>query len=111
MFLLDQNLPHQLRELWAEYGLHAETAKFRGWSELRNGDFTGAAYAAGFRVILTRDALFAKSAARVLFELPDLSVVIIQLPQRAWKAYRATAGQAWPKHCSPPPALSGAASG
>ena len=95
MLLLDQNLPHQLRELLAGYGLPAETASFHGWAELRNGDLTRTAYAKGFRIILTRDVLFGESAAKAMAEFPDLAVVVVRLPQRAWKVYREAFVRAW----------------
>jgi predicted nuclease of predicted toxin-antitoxin system len=99
MLLLDQNLPHQLRELLADYGFEAETANFRGWAELRNGELTRAAYQAGFRTILTRDVLFGQSASKALEQFPDLAVVVIRLPQRAWKVYREAFVRAW--MCAP----------
>lgn len=60
MLLLDQNLPHQLRELLKATRLAS-------------------------RLILTRDVLFGEAAARALAEFPDLAVVVIRLPQRAWR--------------------------
>jgi len=47
--LLDHNLPHQLRDLMAAYGLETETAASRGWERLRNGDLVTAAHAAGLK--------------------------------------------------------------
>ena len=64
MLLLDHNLPHQLRELLADFGIEAETARYRGWAELRNGELTLTSYQAGFRPILTRDVGFATSASK-----------------------------------------------
>jgi predicted nuclease of predicted toxin-antitoxin system len=82
MLLLDHNLPHQLRELLATYGLKAETAASRGWERLRNGELVAAAHAAGFETIFTRDLKFADSAAKALQALPAMALVVIKLPQR-----------------------------
>ena len=95
MLLLDHNLPHQPRELLKEFGLHSETVQYRGWSQLRNGELTSAAYAAGFRVILTRDMKFAESASKILSQFPEISVVVIQLHQRSWRLYSAAFRAAW----------------
>ena len=95
MLLLDHNLPHQLRELLMDYGHYAETARYRGWTELRNGELTIASYDAGFRCILTRDVKFAASAAASLQALPDMSIVIVRLPQRSWRLYSEAFRRAW----------------
>jgi len=49
MLLLDHNLPHQLRDLLAAYGLEGKTAVSRGWERLRNGELVTAAHAAWLR--------------------------------------------------------------
>ena len=95
MLLLDHNLPHQLRDLLAGYGLVVETAHHRGWTELRNGELTTAAYSSGFRTILTRDVLFATSAAKSIANLPEMAIVIVRLPQRSWRLYSAAFRLAW----------------
>ena len=87
MLLLDHNLPHQLRDLLAEYGLQVETAAFRGWEQLRNGALVSAAYAAGFETIFTRDLRFAEAASKSLADLPAMALVVVRLPQRSWKLY------------------------
>ena len=95
MLLLDHNLPHQLRDLLTHYGLQAETARFRGWAELRNGELTKAACDAGFRTILTRDVRFATSASASVKMLPEIAIVVVRLPQRSWRLYSAAFRQAW----------------
>ena len=95
MLLLDHNLPHQLRDLLTEYGLQVETARFRGWAELRNGELTRVSYDAGFRTILTRDVRFATSASASLTMLPEMAIVIVRLPQRSWRLYSEAFRQAW----------------
>jgi hypothetical protein len=95
MLLLDHNPPHQLRDLLAEYGIDAETTKFRGWDQLRNGDLVSAAHAAGIRTIYTRDRLFGESAAKTLTHFQGMSLVVITLPQRSWKLYRDAFKVAW----------------
>ena len=95
MLLLDHNLPHQLRETLTEYGFRAETTQFRGWESLRNGDLCSTAYAAGFRVIVTRDKKFAESAARSLSRFPEMAIVIVRLSQGGWTLYEKAFREAW----------------
>lgn len=95
MLLLDHNLPHQLRELLAGYGLQAESTVYRGWERLKNGDLVAAAHSAGFTAILTRDVKFAQSTAKALLTFPTMAIVIIRLPQRSWRLYQAAFREAW----------------
>ena len=95
MLLLDHNLPHQLRDLLAEYGVQAESTKFRGWEMLRNGDLVSAAHLAGFKAIITRDRKFAESAAKALTKFPAMAIVIVRLNQRGWRMYREAFRTAW----------------
>lgn len=95
MLLLDHNLPHQLRALLAEFGHQAESTRYRGWEELRNGDLVAAAHAAGFKAILTRDVKFAESAARALSRFPSMAIVIVRLHQRSWEIYKGAFSDAW----------------
>ena len=93
--LLDHNLPHQLKDLLAVYGLKSETAAARGWERLRNGELVAAAHAAGFDTIFTRDSKFAESASKSLKALPTMSLVVIKLPQRSWELYADAFRGAW----------------
>jgi len=77
------------------YGLNGETVGSRGWGRLRNGELVAAAHAAGFDVILTRDARFAESAAKSLKALPTMALVVIRLPQRSWPLYADAFRDAW----------------
>jgi len=95
MLLLDQNLPHQLRDLLTTFGLESETASSRGWERMRNGDLVTAAHGAGFDTIFTRDLKFAESASKSLLELPTMAVVVSKLPQRSWKLYAEAFRVAW----------------
>ncbi len=95
MLLLDHNLPHQLRDLLAAYGLKSETAASRGRERLRNGELVAAAHAAGFDTIFTRDSKFAESASKSLRDLPTIALVVINLPQRSWKLYADAFRSAW----------------
>jgi hypothetical protein len=63
MWLLDVNMPRQLKALLADLGITADTANDRGWGTLVNGDLLEAAAAAGFKCLLTRDRLFGQSAS------------------------------------------------
>jgi predicted nuclease of predicted toxin-antitoxin system len=95
MLLLDHNLPHQLKDLLATYGLEGETASSRGWERLRNGELVTAAHAAGFDTIFTRDLKFAESASISLKAVPTMALVVIKLPQRSWKLYAGAFRNAW----------------
>jgi predicted nuclease of predicted toxin-antitoxin system len=95
MLLLDHNLPNQLRDLLGEFGVQAESTRYRGWETLRNGDLVSVASAAGFTAILTRDRKFAESAANALTKYPKMAVVIVRLDQRGWHAYREAFRSAW----------------
>lgn len=95
MLLLDHNLPHQLREFLTSVGVQSETAAYRGWEQLRNGDLVSAASQAGFKAILTRDVKFSQSAATSLVKYPQMGIVVIRLPQRSSKLYLAAFQEAW----------------
>jgi hypothetical protein len=51
MWLLDLNMPKQVRELLGEFGIVAHAADDWGWGGLTNGALVEAASQAGFRVI------------------------------------------------------------
>lgn len=94
MWLLDHNVPVQLRGLLVEYGLEAETVVARGWQALHNGDLVAAAKREGFRVLLTRDTRFAE-AARSALDQSEFALVVIRIPQRRWRLYEAEFRHAW----------------
>jgi predicted nuclease of predicted toxin-antitoxin system len=79
MWLLDVNMPKQVRGLLGEFGIVAHAADDRGWGGLTNGALVEAASRASFRVILTRDRLFSESAARARF--PEVCIVLVTIPQ------------------------------
>ncbi|MFI5394610.1 MAG: DUF5615 family PIN-like protein [Candidatus Binatia bacterium] len=87
MWLLDVNLPNGLVTFLRRDGVSCETAVSRGWRELTNGSLAAAAFAAGFRVILTRDRLFGSAAESRLRTLPELAVVVVTLPQTREATY------------------------
>jgi hypothetical protein len=97
MWLLDVNMPRQLKGLLAELGFRADSASARGWGTLTNGDLLQEAAAAGFTCLLTRDQLFGESAARTLKLYPAFSIVLVVLPQvrapRFLDAFRAAWGK------------------
>jgi predicted nuclease of predicted toxin-antitoxin system len=95
MWLLDHNVPVQLRGLLTDFGVEVETVVARGWQALRNGDLVGTANREGFAVILTRDTGFAEAARPALDQLPGFAVVVIRLPQRAWRLYEVEFRRAW----------------
>ena len=81
MWLLDVNMPKQVRGLLGEFGIVAHAADDRGWGGLTNGALVEAASQGGFRVVLTRDRLFSESAARALRRFPELCIVLVTIPQ------------------------------
>jgi predicted nuclease of predicted toxin-antitoxin system len=81
MWLLDKNVPIQLVHLLSSFGVDAVTAEAKGWGGLRNGELVATAVADGISCILTRDRLFAESAARPLKLNPGVSVVLLTLTQ------------------------------
>jgi hypothetical protein len=48
MWLLDVNMPRQLKGLLSELGVSAETANDRGWGTLVNGELLKTAAISGF---------------------------------------------------------------
>ncbi len=97
MWLLDVNMPRQLKGLLAELGIPAETATERGWGTLVNGELLKAAADSGFSCLLTRDRLFGETAGRHLKDHPVFSVVIITLPQVRASQFLPPFREAWTK--------------
>jgi len=97
MWLLDVNMPRQLKPLLAELGITAETANARGWGTLVNGDLLEAAATAGFRCLLTRDRLFGESASRHLKRYPYFAIVVVLLPQVRAPQFLSSFRAAWEK--------------
>jgi hypothetical protein len=95
MWLLDANLDVHLNELLNSLRIESDTAENRGWKALRNGDLVAAAVAAGFDTLLTRDQLFAESASRAWRLFPNLSVIVVTLPQLPSKQYLESFARAW----------------
>jgi len=95
MWLLDVNLPTGLARLLQGYGVACDTTARRGWRDPTNGTLAEAAFREGFRVILTRDRLFAKSAREAMAALPEMAIVVVTLPQAREAAYLAEFGARW----------------
>ncbi len=95
MWLLDVNLPNGLVGLLKKLGVETCTSESRGWRNLSNGQLAFAAHKAGFKVILTRDRIFTESAGKALKSLPDITVVIIRLPQSRQATYIAEFEKHW----------------
>ena len=95
MWLLDANIDVHLAEVLRSFGIACDTAGRRGWGALENGKLVTAAVESGFTCLLTRDRLFAESAAQALRAHPGFSVVIVQLPQRPWGDYQEVFLKAW----------------
>ncbi len=82
MWLLDVNMPRQLKGLLAELGIPAETANERGWGTL-------------ISCLLTRDRLFGESVAGSLIRFPGFSIVHVTLPQARAAPFLASFRAAW----------------
>jgi len=72
-FLLDENLPHDLRHLLTDHEVF--TVAFMKWSALENGELLAKAASEGFDALLTKDQGIEHQ--QNLTDLP-LSVVILQ---------------------------------
>lgn len=79
MWLLDHNLPVQLKSTLISLKIDCDTTRARGWDKLQNGDLVAASFAAGFKCILTRDVRFAQDAKKALKAHPTFAVVLIRL--------------------------------
>jgi hypothetical protein len=97
MWLLDVNMPRQLKGVLAELDIAADTAIDRGWGTLVNGDLLKAAATSGFRVLLTRDRLFGESVAGGLQDYPAFSIVIVTIPQARAPQFLSSFRAEWAK--------------
>jgi hypothetical protein len=95
MWLPDTNMPLQILALLKGVEVGVDSAVARGWNRLSNGDLVSKAVDAGFTVLLTRDRLFAESAARALKTHVQFSVVWISLPQIRSEAFLRLFKSAW----------------
>ena len=95
MWLLDHNLPVQLKPTILSLKVDCDTTRARGWDNLQNGELVAVSFAAGFRCILTRDVRFAKDAEKALKSHPTMAVVLIRLPQRRGSGYIQEFLSAW----------------
>ena len=95
MWLLDANIPLQPVALLKELGVDADSAISRGWYTFSNGRLVEAAAGAKFSALLTRDRLFAESAANVLIKYPDFCVVRVTLAQARAPRFLLAFRSAW----------------
>jgi hypothetical protein len=95
MWLLDVNMPRQLKGLLAELGIPAETANARGWGTLVNGELLETAAASGFTCLLTRDRLFGESVVKNLKRYSTFSIVVVMLPQVRASQFLASFRATW----------------
>ena len=95
MWLLDANMDVHLYSLLRELGVSAESAAFRGWKALENGQLLSVAVASGFDCLLTRDALFGESASKALKQFPDFAIVVVTLHQQPWETYKISFLNQW----------------
>jgi hypothetical protein len=97
MWLLDVNMPRQLKETLAGLGIASETANAQGWGTLINGQLLKAAATSGFNCMLTRDRLFGESAGKNLKRYSYFSIVIVTLPQVRASQFISSFMAAWEK--------------
>ncbi len=95
MWLLDVNIPRQLKGLFVELGIPVETAIARGWGTLVDGELLEAPADSGFDCLLTRDRLFGETVTRSLKRYPTFSIVIVTLPQVRVSKFLASFRAAW----------------
>jgi hypothetical protein len=95
MWLLDKNVPIQLTGLLLDLGVKSVTAEAKGWGALKNGDLVSAAVADGISCIVTRDRLFAESAAKALKLQASLSIILLTLTQSRAPGFLSAFGAAW----------------
>ena len=78
MWLLDHNLPVNIKRFLTEKGIQCETTFERGWQLLTNGHLVEAATKGGFGVILTRDVKFGNAAKESISKYKNVSIVLIR---------------------------------
>lgn len=98
MWLLDVNMPRQLKGLLGELGVSVDSVSERGWGALANGDLVQAAARSGFTCLLTRDQLFGESASRSLRRFPEFSIVLVVLPQVRAAQFLEEFTASWAEH-------------
>ena len=64
MWLLDHNIPHELADFLNSEGIDCQTAQENNWETLRNGELVSSAWHSNFTCIVTKDALFVRSAKK-----------------------------------------------
>jgi hypothetical protein len=97
VWLLDEGLPVPLFACLKRLGVEVQTAEFRQWKGLRNGNLVMVATEAGFLAILTKDRLFAQDATKALVNYPKMAIVLVQLPQKPRRQYIETFEDQWKK--------------
>lgn len=95
MWLLDNNVPRKVHEFLKSQGTPNETARFRGWENLRNGELVEAASDAGFTCILTQDIDFQASAAKNLARFPAMALVLVRIRQQKGRRFMEQFQDAW----------------
>lgn len=95
MWLLDHNIPHKIRDVLEMFGVKTETAYYRKWDSLENGELVKAAVTAGFTAILSRDRQFQEAAKATLAKYPNLALVLITIDQSDAQTYCRDFEDAW----------------
>ena len=79
--LLDENLPHRLRDALA--GHEVFTVRYQGWSGLKNGELLTAAERGGFAVFLTGDQTMPYEQ-----NLANITIAVLVLTAIEWHIIR-----------------------
>lgn len=79
MWLIDENLDVRLHHVLSEFGVKSHTADFANLKGLNNGQLLAAAEKLGYKVILTRDALYALDSGFKRQNQSKLAIVVIKI--------------------------------
>ena len=95
MLLLDHNIPAQIVRELKSHSIPCDTAKQRGWDQIKNGALVELASKNGFTCVVTRDRLLHQNASAALKKFPGMCIVIITLPQSGGKKFSEAFRKKW----------------
>ena len=79
MWLIDENFDVRLHKVLSDLGIKAQTAEHAGLKGLANGALLRSAQKLGYRVIVTRDALYAQDSGFLSGNFPEIAVVVVEV--------------------------------
>jgi len=97
LLLLDHNIPAQIFRELKSRSIACDTAKQRGWDQIKNGALVELASKNGFTCVVTRDRLLHQEASAALKKFPNMCIVIITLPQSGGKKFSEAFRKEWEK--------------